>query len=101
MSLFCIIGRDADGSAEKRDIYMDDHVKHLTMLNQQKKLFAAGPLMISAEENSPACGSLLIVDFENIEAVKQWFYKDPYYTSGVYKTTEVIPYIDAMSFLKG
>jgi len=75
--------------------------KGQTYFDQQKKLFAAGPLMISEKENSPACGSLLIVDFENIETVKQWFFKDPYYMSGVYKTVDVIPYIDAMPFLKG
>lgn len=96
MSLFCIIGFDQIGSTKEREQHREKHLEYLKSLNQQKRLFAAGPLMSSEEPNAVACGSMLIVNFENIKAAEKWMANEPYYRAGVYQEIQIKPYLDAM-----
>ena len=98
MPLFCIIGRDAPGSTEKRERLMEKHLVHLKTLNKEKRLIVAGPFFDGQTSDSHYCGTLLIVDFKTLEQARYWFEQDPYYQQGVYKTLEIFPYIDAMPY---
>ena len=98
MALFCIIGYDAVGSAEKREIHKETHIKYLQKLNQEKRLLTVGPFFSGNTTDSPATGSLYIVDFDTLEEARTWFEQDAYYQSGIYKTLDVRPYIDAMPY---
>jgi uncharacterized protein YciI len=97
MPLFCIIGFDAEGAAEKRERLMDPHIEALTKMNRAGRLFAAGPLMTSADENTQYYGSMLIIAFENQQAAEDWFHQEPYYIAGVYAQVTIKPYLDAVS----
>jgi uncharacterized protein len=98
MSLTCIITHDAPGSATLRETERDQHLAPLRALNAQGKLFAAGPLMQSTDEGSPACGSMIIVDFDTIEAAQAWFEQNAYVKAGVYAKIEYHPYKDAIPY---
>lgn len=99
MSLFAIIGFDAEGSDKKREDLVQPHCAALTKLKDQVRLFAAGPLKATPVQDSPYRGSVLIIDFENQEQAEQWFANEPYNKAGVYKDISIFPYIDAMSIL--
>jgi uncharacterized protein YciI len=98
MPLFCIIGFDAEGSAEKREKFVDPHLDALKKMNRAGKLFSAGPLMSSTNDNAEYCGSLLIIEAKDQKEAEAWFYQEPYYMAGVYAEVTIKPYIDAMSF---
>jgi uncharacterized protein YciI len=38
------------------------------------------------------CGSVMIVQFEDDEAFKEWYDNEPYITNGVWKNIEVKPF---------
>lgn len=100
MSLFVIIGRDEEKSAEKRETHLDAHLQALQKLNREKRLFSAGPIYKSdsSTDDADICGSILIVDFETLTDAKAWFEAEAYYTAGIYKEYEIKPYLDAMPY---
>jgi len=97
MSLFCIIGHDAAGSAKKRELHLNEHLECLRVLKQEGRLFAAGPLMNSTDNDAVACGSLLIIEFKSLIDARAWFENEVYYRSGVYDTFQIKPYLDIIS----
>lgn len=99
MSLFCIIAYDANESKKKREQHREAHLSYLRVLKQENRLIAAGPLMDSEGTNSNACGSMLIVEFNNKAAVESWFAKEPFNQASVYKEIQIRPYIDGMPFV--
>ena len=98
MPLFCIIGFDEKNAYEKRQKFLEPHLDALKAMNQSGRLFSAGPLMVSQENNEEYFGSVLIIDFENQQQAEDWFYKEPYYLAGVYKEVTIKPYLDAMPY---
>lgn len=73
---------------------LDAHLNYLRTLKQKKGLISAGPLMNSTTADAIPCGSMLIVDFENQEAVKHWLAEEPFNQSGVYQEVEIYPYLE-------
>jgi uncharacterized protein YciI len=92
-SLFCIVGFDTHSTDTKREQLRDKHMEYLRDLKNKNKLFSAGPLLT---EHNKACGSVLIVDFDNQIEAENWFSREPFNLSGVYKEIKIYPYIDAM-----
>jgi len=97
MSLFCIIGIDAQQSDVKREQLREAHMEYLRLLKKADKLFSAGPLV--RVENKCYCGTVLIVEFDNQAEVEDWFAKEPFNRAGVYKKVDIYPYIDAMPYI--
>ena len=92
---YAIMAEDGENSLENRLKSRPDHLARLEQLKQQGKLFAAGPLpAIDSEEPGEAgfTGSLVIAEFDSLEAAKAWADADPYFAAGVYKTVTVKPY---------
>lgn len=54
--------------------------------------------MNSEKSDAIACGSMLIVDFENQNAVVNWFANEPYNQAGVYKNIQIYPYKDGLPY---
>jgi uncharacterized protein YciI len=55
----------------------------------------AGPLpAIDAEDPGPAgfVGSLIVADFESLDAARAWADQDPYLAAGVYARVDVWPF---------
>lgn len=92
---YAIIAEDTPNSLEKRMQARPDHLARLTTLQNEGRLMVAGPFpaIDSADPGSAGfSGSLIIAEFNNLEAAKTWADVDPFVTAGVYKQVVVKPF---------
>lgn len=93
--LYAIVSEDIENSLEKRKAARPDHLARLQQLTNQGRLFVAGPFP-AIDSNDPGnagfTGSLVIAEFESLEAAQTWADADPYIKAGVYKQVTVKPY---------
>lgn len=93
--LYAIISEDNDNSLEKRLSVRPAHLERLQQLKNQGRLVLAGPHpAIDSEDPGSAgfSGSLIVAEFESLEAAQQWAGEDPYTGAGVYKRVTVKPF---------
>ena len=93
--LYAIIGQDIKNSLEKRTAARPEHLARLEQLLQDGRMVLAGPFpAIDAETPGDAgfTGSLIVAEFESLEAAKAWADADPYVAAGVYQNVTVKPY---------
>lgn len=93
--LYAIISQDVENSLEKRLAARPAHLERLQFLQQQGRLILAGPHpAIDSEDPGQAgfSGSLVVAEFDSLEAAKIWADDDPYITAGVYKQVTVKPF---------
>ncbi|MCC3717899.1 YciI family protein [Rouxiella badensis] len=93
--LYMIYSEDVANSLEKRRIARPAHIDRLQKLKDQGRVLVGGPLAaIDSEEPGDAgmTGSLVIAEFESLEAAKSWAEVDPYMLAGVYHKTTVKPF---------
>ncbi len=93
--LYSIVGTDIENSLEARLAVRPEHVNRLNVLKDQGRLVLAGPNpAIDSEDPGQAgfSGSIIIAEFETIEAAKSWADQDPYILTGVYQSVEVKPF---------
>lgn len=93
--LYAIISQDVENSLEKRISVRPAHIERLEKLKEQGRLIIAGPHpAIDNNEPGPAgfTGSLVIAEFESLEAAQLWANKDPYLESGAYESVTVKPF---------
>lgn len=92
---YAIEGYDADGALPKRMAARPAHVERLLALRDQGRLLLAGPCpAIDAEDPGPAgySGSIVIAEFDSLEAARSWADADPYMEAGAYARVEVRPF---------
>ena len=92
---YAIISDDVEDSLDKRKSARAKHLTRLDILQEQGRLLTAGPLPnIDGEDPGPAgfSGSLILAEFESLEAAKAWADADPYVSAGVYKHVVVKPF---------
>ena len=95
MTLYVINGEDVPDSLEKRLAVRSAHLARIETLQQEGRLILAGTYpAIDSPEPGPAgfSGSLIVAEFESLEAAKVWAEADPYVTSGVYAKVSVKPF---------
>lgn len=93
--LYAIIGTDHPESLEKRLAARPDHLARLQALQEAGRLLLAGPFpSIDSADPGPAgfSGSLIVAEFDSLEAAKAWADADPYIAAGVYAHVEVKPF---------
>ncbi|MCL7422316.1 MAG: YciI family protein [Methylobacter sp.] len=93
--LYAIISEDAANSLEKRMTARPDHLKRLQALQDAGRLILAGPHPAIDTENPGEAGftgSLVVAEFDNLEAAQQWADADPYIDAGVYTQVTVKPF---------
>lgn len=93
--LYMIYSEDVLHSLEKRRIARPAHLERLQNLKAEGRVLVAGPLpAIDSEEPGDAgmTGSLVIAEFETLEAAKSWAEVDPYMLAGVYHKVTVKPF---------
>lgn len=93
--LYVINGEDVPNSSEKRLIARPDHLERLQILQQEGRLFLAGPYpAIDNVDPGPAgfSGSLIVAEFESLEVAQAWANADPYVLAGVYLHVTVKPF---------
>ena len=93
--LYCILGNDGEGTLEKRIAARPAHLERLKALQAEGRLVLAGPCpAIDAEDPGQAgfTGSLIVAEFESLEAAQEWAAADPYVSAGVYERIFVKPF---------
>lgn len=95
MSLFAIIGYDVADSSAQRQTTRPEHVERLQVLSREQRLVIAGPTPIEHGKNEMS-GSLIIADFESLEAAQKWVSAEPYLRDGVYSHVDVKPFVQTL-----
>ena len=92
---YAIEGHDAADVLPLRLAARPAHLARLTALRDEGRLLLAGPCpAIDAEDPGPAgfSGSIVIAEFESLEAARAWADADPYVAAGVYGRVDVRPF---------
>tara|TARA_Y100000782_G_scaffold113498_1_gene146323 strand:- start:168 stop:458 length:291 start_codon:yes stop_codon:yes gene_type:complete len=90
-----IYSTDVENSLEARKSARPAHLARLQELDDQNRLFTAGPLpAIDSEDPAEAgfTGSLVVAEFDSLEAAREWAANDPYIAAGVYDNSVVKPF---------
>lgn len=93
--LYAINGEDVPDSLGKRMTVRPEHLKRIQVLQDEGRLFLAGPYpAIDSQDPGPAgfSGSLIVAEFESLEAAQAWANADPYVSAGVYQKVTVKPF---------
>lgn len=92
---YVIEGFDATDALPRRAQTRPAHLQRLQALCDVGRLLVAGPCpAIDADDPGPAgfSGSVVIADFESLEAAQGWADGDPYLADGVYERVTVRPF---------
>ncbi|GAA0574263.1 YciI family protein [Halomonas salifodinae] len=93
--LYAIISEDVNNSLERRMAARPDHLARLEKLRDEGRLVLAGPHP-AADSDDPGeagfSGSLVVAEFEDLQAAQAWADVDPYVIAGVYARVIVKPF---------
>jgi uncharacterized protein YciI len=92
---YAVICEEVEDSLEKRMAARPAHLERIQALVDEGRVLVAGPHpAIDSEEPGEAGfdGSLLILDFPDIDAATAWANADPYVEAGVFKSVTVKPF---------
>ena len=93
--LYAIIASDVATSLEARLPARPAHLDRLTALKAAGRLVLAGPHpAIDSNDPGPAgfTGSLIVAEFDSLEAARAWAEADPFCAAGVYAEVVVKPF---------
>ena len=82
--LVALIARDKAGALNVRKSNRDAHLAYIA---ETGIVAQAGPLL---DDNGDMCGSLIILDVEDMAAAQTWVDGDPYGHAGLFESTELI-----------
>lgn len=92
---YVIFSQDIADSAARRAAARPDHLARLEALRDAGRLLVAGPCpAIDTSDPGPAgfTGSVVVAEFESLEAAQSWADADPYVAAGVYASVIVKPF---------
>jgi uncharacterized protein YciI len=92
---YAIISHDKANSLDNRLAARPAHLERLNQLKDEGRLLIAGPHpAIDSEDPGPAgfSGSLVVAEFESLQAAEQWAAEDPYIKADVYESVTVKPF---------
>ncbi len=93
--LYAIIGEDVPNGQAKRAAARPAHLAHIDELVEAGRVILAGPFPgIDSPDPGPAgmVGSLIVAEFESLEAAQVWIDADAYVTQGVFGKVTVRPF---------
>jgi hypothetical protein len=97
--LYVILGKDAPGALEIRKRQRARHLERIGELADAGRVVLAGPCPI-ADSPQPGpegfSGSVIVAEFDSLEAARAWVAGDPYVTEGVFESYEVRPFIKVL-----
>ncbi|MGH8462272.1 MAG: YciI family protein [Stenotrophobium sp.] len=97
--LYVILGHDAPGSLPLRIALRPKHREYIGQLQLAGRLVIAGPRpTIDAVDPGAAGyhGSLIIGEFDDLEAARNWAENDPYFKAGVFSGVDVQAFVKAL-----
>ena len=93
--LYLIHGEDVADGLPRRMAARPAHLAHVDELIQSGRMVLGGPIPgIDSPDPGPAgmVGSLIIAEFESLEAATAWINADSYVTEGVFARVTVRPF---------
>jgi uncharacterized protein YciI len=93
--LYSIVGIDNENSLAARISVRSEHVARLNKLRDAGQLIIAGPNpAIDSDDPGDAgfSGSIIIAEFDSLQAAQAWADVDPYIESGAYASVSVKPF---------
>jgi uncharacterized protein YciI len=93
--LYAFICQDKEGTLAQRLEVRSEHLARLQKLQEEGRLILAGPHP-AIDSNDPGeagfTGSLVVAEFDSLEAAQTWADADPYFAAGVYEKVTVKPF---------
>lgn len=93
--LYAIIATDHPGTLDARMAARPAHLDRLLQLKAEGRLILAGPHP-AVDSNDPGSagfsGSLVVAEFDSLQAAQTWADTDPYRSAGVYASVTVKPF---------
>lgn len=89
--LFMLLATDAEGTTEARAAARPAHLARLKELDEQGRLLTSGPTPMP-DNPDIVSGSLIVADFDSLDAAEEWAGKDPYVDAGVYAEVLIRPF---------
>lgn len=96
---YAIVAIDVPDSLDRRQSARPAHLARLEALKAEGRMRLAGPFpAIDAADPGPAgyAGSLIVAEFESLQAAREWADADPYVAAGVYARVDVRPFRQVM-----
>lgn len=93
--LYAIVTEDCPESLPKRAAARTAHMERMSQMQGAGKLVISGPCpAIDSPDPGPAgfSGSVIIGEFESLEAARAWVDADPYVAAGVWSKVTVKPF---------
>ena len=93
--LYSMVGIDTDNSLPGRLDARPEHLARLMELKNQGKLILAGPnpaIDSSDPGDAGFSGSIIVAEFDSLQAAQDWADQDPYLLTGVYQSVTVKPF---------
>ncbi|MBI1196129.1 MAG: YciI family protein [Gammaproteobacteria bacterium] len=91
---YAILAEDRPDSLQARLAARPAHLARLERLKDEGRLILAGPHP-SVDSESPGdagfTGSLIVAEFDSLDAAERWAKDDPYLAAGVYERVQVKP----------
>ncbi|MEM6467336.1 MAG: YciI family protein [Pseudomonadota bacterium] len=84
--LIALIARDKPGALQTR---LDNRDAHVAYLKANDIVSQAGPLL---DDAGNMCGSLIVLDVEDMAAAEAFRAGDPYGHAGLFESVELIPW---------
>ena len=82
--LIALIAKDKAGHLEVRKA---NRQAHLAYMDQTNAVVQAGPFL---DDNGDMCGSLVILDVEDMAAAQEWAANDPYAKADLFEESKLI-----------
>lgn len=92
---YAIMSQDVPNSLSLRMSARPAHLERLEALKSEGRLMVAGPhpaLDTPDPGDAGFTGSLVIAEFDSLEAAQAWADEDPYVAAGVYESVVVKPF---------
>jgi uncharacterized protein len=93
--LYAIVALDRPDAAAARVAARPAHLERVVALQAQGRVVVAGPMpkVDAPTTEGGVSGSLLVLEFDSLEAAKAWVAEDPYSKAGVYASVDVRPFL--------
>ncbi|MBC7755282.1 MAG: YciI family protein [Bdellovibrio sp.] len=101
--LYAIMSEDVPNSQAERIEHRPAHLARLALLQNQGRLVLAGPHpAIDSIDPGPAgfSGSLIVAEFDDLNAAQHWAEADPFVIKGVYASVKVKPFRQTLPLYK-
>ncbi len=91
MKQYVVVAQDGkdEQALERRMAARPEHLVGAKALKENGHFIVGGAML---DDNEKMIGSVMILQFENDEQMKEWYDNEPYIQQGVWKFVEVMPF---------